>query len=152
MEWSPCKVPGDPQPLPEASPPGPSGTPLGSSRLWGHSYHRRAIFIVELSPTAGCYSFSPATPDCHHKIQGDFPGGPMIKTLCFHYRAHGFHLWSGKFFLQLSAAKKKKKGSLLLWMSPLSNSLSTDCLTLLVRHKSSAGSVKFQVEPHLSTP
>ena len=26
---------------------------------------------------------------------GDFPGGPVVKTLGFHYREHGFHPWSG---------------------------------------------------------
>ena len=24
---------------------------------------------------------------------GDFPGGPAVKTLCFHCRGHGFHPW-----------------------------------------------------------
>ena len=24
----------------------------------------------------------------------DFPGGPVVKTLCFHYRGRGFNLWS----------------------------------------------------------
>ena len=25
----------------------------------------------------------------------DFPGGPLVKTLCLHCRGHSFHLWSG---------------------------------------------------------
>jgi hypothetical protein len=25
----------------------------------------------------------------------DFPGGPVIKTLCFQYKGHGFDPWSG---------------------------------------------------------
>ena len=29
-----------------------------------------------------------------HK-SGDFPGGPVVKTLCFHGREHGFDPWSG---------------------------------------------------------
>ena len=37
---------------------------------------------------------------------GDFPGGPVVKTLHFHFRRHGFDPWSGKFCLQ---SKKKKK-------------------------------------------
>ena len=26
---------------------------------------------------------------------GDIPGGPVIKTLCFHCRGHGFDPWLG---------------------------------------------------------
>ena len=26
---------------------------------------------------------------------GDFLGGPVAKTSCFHYREHGFNPWSG---------------------------------------------------------
>ena len=26
----------------------------------------------------------------------DFPGGPVVKTPCFHCRGHGFNPWSGK--------------------------------------------------------
>ena len=26
--------------------------------------------------------------------QRDFPGGPVVKTLCFHCRGHGFNFWS----------------------------------------------------------
>ena len=26
---------------------------------------------------------------------GDFPGSPVIRTLCFHCRQHGFDPWSG---------------------------------------------------------
>ena len=25
----------------------------------------------------------------------DFPGGPLVKNLCFHCRGHSFHIWSG---------------------------------------------------------
>ena len=25
----------------------------------------------------------------------DFPGGPLVRTLCLHCRGHSFHLWSG---------------------------------------------------------
>ena len=25
----------------------------------------------------------------------DFPGGPVVKILCFHFRGHGFNPWSG---------------------------------------------------------
>ena len=39
------------------------------------------------------------------KVWGDFPGGPVVKTLHFHFRRHGFDPWSGKFCLQ---SKKKK--------------------------------------------
>ena len=40
------------------------------------------------------------------KVWGDFPGGPVVKTLHFHFRRHGFDPWSGKFCLQ---SKKKFK-------------------------------------------
>ena len=28
-----------------------------------------------------------------HKRPGDFPGGPVVKTLSFHCRGDGFHPW-----------------------------------------------------------
>ena len=40
----------------------------------------------------------------------DFPGGPMVKTLCFHYRGHGFDPWSRELrsHMPCGTAKKKK--------------------------------------------
>ena len=38
--------------------------------------------------------------------EGDFPGGPVVKTPRFQCRGHGFDPWSGKFCMSL---KKKKK-------------------------------------------
>ena len=29
------------------------------------------------------------------RISLDFPGGPVVKTLCFHRRGCGFHHWLG---------------------------------------------------------
>ena len=29
-------------------------------------------------------------------ILGDFPGGPVVKTLCFQYKGHRFDPWSGE--------------------------------------------------------
>ena len=29
------------------------------------------------------------------QIVRDFPGGPVVKNLCFHCRGQGFNLWSG---------------------------------------------------------
>ena len=40
--------------------------------------------------------------------QGDFPGGPVVKTPCFHCRGPRFHPWSGKFRMPRGVAKKKK--------------------------------------------
>ena len=39
----------------------------------------------------------------------DFPGGPVVKILCFYHMGYGFDSWSGKFHMLHSAAKKKKK-------------------------------------------
>ena len=40
-----------------------------------------------------------------------FPGGPMVRTLCFHCRGRGFNPWSGELrsYTAHSMAKKKKK-------------------------------------------
>ena len=40
-----------------------------------------------------CTSFK----NCSSKKKGggDFPGGPVIKTLCFHGRGHEFDPWTG---------------------------------------------------------
>ena len=40
----------------------------------------------------------------------DFPGGPVVKTPCFHCRGHRFDPWSGN----LRFWQKRKKG-LVLW-------------------------------------
>ena len=49
-------------------------------------------------------------------IFGDFPGRPVVKTLRFHYRGHGFDPWSGgkksQFFVYFTTIKNKKSG---LW-------------------------------------
>ena len=47
----------------------------------------------------------------HHKkcLDWDFPGGPVVKTLCFHCRGRGFDPWLGKFRIPHRVAKKKKK-------------------------------------------
>ena len=41
----------------------------------------------------------------------DFPGGPVLKTPCFHCRGHGLDPWSRELRSHMphSAAKKKKK-------------------------------------------
>ena len=31
----------------------------------------------------------------NNQFWGDFPGGPVVKTLCFQCRGCRFHLWSG---------------------------------------------------------
>ena len=40
---------------------------------------------------------------------GDFPGGPVVKTLRFHCRGHRIDPGSGKFHMPCGAAKKKRK-------------------------------------------
>ena len=46
----------------------------------------------------------------------DFPGGPVVRTPCFHCRGHGFHPWSGSEdpTCQLAWPKKEKKDVCLL--------------------------------------
>ena len=39
----------------------------------------------------------------------NFPGGPMVKMLRFHWRGHGFHPWLGKFHIPHSTTKRKDK-------------------------------------------
>jgi len=41
----------------------------------------------------------------------DFLGGPVVKTLCFHCRGRGFHLWLGKIpHAAWHGQKKKERG------------------------------------------
>ena len=51
----------------------------------------------------------------------DFPGGPVVKTPCFHCREHGFNLRSGKFHMLHGAAKKKKTQNITLPHVPLAD-------------------------------
>ena len=39
----------------------------------------------------------------------DFPGGPVVKTLRFHCRGHGFDPWSGKIPSRAARCDQKKK-------------------------------------------
>ena len=40
----------------------------------------------------------------------DFSGGPVVKTLCFHCRGHGFDPWLGnRFHMSHDVVKKIKK-------------------------------------------
>ena len=43
------------------------------------------------------------------RVQRDFPGGSLVKTLGFHCRRHGFNPWSGKFHLLRYSQKTNKK-------------------------------------------
>ena len=42
----------------------------------------------------------------------DFPGGPVVMTLCFHYRGHGFNPWLGKFVMARGTNKQTKNKEL----------------------------------------
>lgn len=42
-------------------------------------------------------------------IKNGSRGGPVVKTLSFHFTGHGFDPWFGKFCVLCSAVKKKKK-------------------------------------------
>ena len=39
----------------------------------------------------------------------NFPGGPVVKTLCFQGRGHEFNPWLGKFFTSCSVAPEREK-------------------------------------------
>ena len=42
---------------------------------------------------------------------GDFPGGPVVKTLCFHCRGRRFDPWSGNYDpLSFTVRLKERKG------------------------------------------
>ena len=43
------------------------------------------------------------------KKDGESPGGPVVRTLCFHCRGHEFHLWLEDPHMLCGAAKKKQK-------------------------------------------
>ena len=47
--------------------------------------------------------------DAIKNIHEDFPGGPVVKTLHFHCRGHGFDPRLGKFHIPQDTAKNKKK-------------------------------------------
>lgn len=42
------------------------------------------------------------------RVQRDFPGGSVIKTLGFHCRSHEFNPWSGQFHLLRCGQKNKQ--------------------------------------------
>ena len=52
----------------------------------------------------------PLLDNKHHKVKdlysGDFPGGSVVKTLCFHCRGHGFDPWWGDLNILCGIAKK----------------------------------------------
>ena len=41
--------------------------------------------------------------------QGDFPGGPVVKTPCFHFRGHELDPWSGNYDLTCHVVQPRKK-------------------------------------------
>ena len=47
----------------------------------------------------------------HQKLQvrGEFPGGPVVRTLCFHCWGPGFNPWSGSWDLASCVVRPKKK-------------------------------------------
>ena len=57
-------------------------------RVFGFSQSRvKAIFSSNKSRKVSSCSFE--------KPEGDVPGGPLVKALCFHCRRHGINPWSG---------------------------------------------------------
>ena len=52
----------------------------------------------------------PLLDNKHHRVKdlysGDFPGGSVVKTLCFHCRGHGFDPWWGDLNMLCGTAKK----------------------------------------------
>ena len=76
-------------------------------RIWGLQFQQVVLTgkLVILISFENCLN---TTVSKETKAQ-DFPGSPVVKTLCFHRRGCGFDSWSGKFHMLHSAAKKKKK-------------------------------------------
>ena len=46
---------------------------------------------------------------------GDFPGGSVVRALCFHYRGHRFNPWLGNFAAQPKGGKKKIGSIYVVW-------------------------------------
>ena len=42
------------------------------------------------------------------ELLSNFPDGPVVKMLHFHFREHEFNPWSGEFHILHGAAKKKR--------------------------------------------
>ena len=42
-------------------------------------------------------------------VHGEFPGGPVVRTLCFHSSGHRFNPWLGNLDPISSAVQEKKK-------------------------------------------
>ena len=54
-----------------------------------------------------------------NKIQ-DFPGGPVVKTLCFQCRGHKFDVWSvNKDLVKLHSVARKAKNKLKYYTNEL---------------------------------
>ena len=42
-------------------------------------------------------------------VGGEFPGGPVVRTQCFHCRGHGFNPWGNKILHATWHGQKKKR-------------------------------------------
>ena len=73
---------------------GLSGPYLASWK--GHFIHRRSPGIPDTQPlTWPCLGRATEEGRRCKGYSGEFPGGPVVKTLCSHCRGHWFDPWSG---------------------------------------------------------
>ena len=75
----------------------------------------------------GTHCVGRASPFGPHpwKEKRDFLGGPVVKTLCFHCRARGFHLWLGKIPHAAWHGQKKKERGFPIHLPPTQTPLFT---------------------------
>ena len=70
---------------------------------------REAAAAGDFSDSAGCKNALRVKRETKIRtVSWNLPGGPVVKTLCFHCREHKFDPWSGE-MLHGQKVKKKKK-------------------------------------------
>ena len=62
--------------------------------------HCRVLFFLILHLYSWNNEAVTNTPELRFEVMGmwfkDFPGGPVVETLCFHCRSRGFSPWPGR--------------------------------------------------------
>ena len=71
---------------------------------------REAAAAGDFSDSAGCKNALRVKRETKIRtVSWNLPGGPVVKTLCFHCREHKFDPWSGEMLHGQKVKKKKKK-------------------------------------------